>query len=295
MTHLTHSSLQKIQRCICDIYSNLDIKFMPAHIVSIVSKIIPSEIILYAKYSDSKIVENQKTVYVEDRVSMGKFEQMDAFVRHAHEHPFINFMHFHKSKPHPFREDMERALRKRLRNYKQSRVFTAVKISDVLKDHQFHSLALFNEFFRPNGIKYQLGMPISCGNGFHTAVCFNRGTIDFSEKDRLMLNLIRPHIIQAYRNAESYAKARDTLGVFEPLSEDKNCGLLKSIGLSFREAEVLYWVAQGKTNYETALILNIASGTVKIHLEKIYRKLGVENRMAAAMIAVKTFGDTGKL
>jgi len=288
MVHLTHRDLQKVQDCIRDIYSSMDIKSMPARIVSAVSRIIPSSIILYAKYSYGKIVENHKAVCVEEVASLGNFEQMDALARHAHEHPFINMLHFQRSRPHPFREDIERAWRK------QPLELSAVKISDVLKDHQFHSLALFNEFFRPNRIRYQLGMPVSRGNDFHEAVCFNRDRIDFLEKDRLMLNLLGPHIIQAYRNAESYAKASDTFGTFERLSEDKNYGLLKPLGLSFREAEVLCWAAQGKTNYEIAMILNIASGTVKIHLEKIYRKLGVENRMAAAMTVLETFGKTGK-
>lgn len=278
---MKHSDLQKLQGCIRDIYANLDIKCMSSHIVSTVAKIIPSCIVLYADYSYGKIVENQKAVCVKEVASLGNFEQMDAFARHAHEHPFINMLYFQRLRPHPFMEDIDRALRK------QRLKLTAVKISDVLKNQQFQSLALYDEFFRPNRIKYQLGMPVSCGNGSHTAICFNRDKMDFSEKDRLMLNLTGPHIVQAYRNAESYAKARDTAGIFERMSEDKNCGLLKSLGLSFRESEVLWWVAQGKTNYEIAMILNIAPGTVKIHLEKIYRKLGVETRMAASKIALE--------
>ena len=143
MVHLTHRDLQKVQDCIRDIYSSMDIKSMPARIVSAVSRIIPSSIILYAKYSYGKIVENHKAVCVEEVASLGNFEQMDALARHAHEHPFINMLHFQRSRPHPFREDIERAWRK------QPLELSAVKISDVLKDHQFHSLALFNEFFRP--------------------------------------------------------------------------------------------------------------------------------------------------
>ena len=56
-------------------------------------------------------------------------------------------------------------------------------------------------------------------------------------------------------------------------------------GLTYREEDVLYWVAQGKTNAEAARILNIAPGTVKMHLEKIYQKLGVENRTSASALA----------
>jgi DNA-binding CsgD family transcriptional regulator len=52
--------------------------------------------------------------------------------------------------------------------------------------------------------------------------------------------------------------------------------------LTRREREVLFWVARGKTNPETGSILNIAPSTVGKHLERIYAKLGVENRTAAS-------------
>jgi DNA-binding CsgD family transcriptional regulator len=57
---------------------------------------------------------------------------------------------------------------------------------------------------------------------------------------------------------------------------------LKPLGLSRREAQVMTWIAQGKTNAETALILQVSRRTVDKHLEHIYTKLGVETRMAAA-------------
>lgn len=57
---------------------------------------------------------------------------------------------------------------------------------------------------------------------------------------------------------------------------------LAPLGLTRREAEVLQWVAQGKTNMEIGTILDVSPRTVQKHLEHIYRKLGVETRMAAA-------------
>ena len=52
--------------------------------------------------------------------------------------------------------------------------------------------------------------------------------------------------------------------------------------LTRREAEVLTWVAHGKSNAEIAAILQVCTKTVDKHLERIYPKLGVENRTAAA-------------
>lgn len=55
--------------------------------------------------------------------------------------------------------------------------------------------------------------------------------------------------------------------------------------LTPREREVLFWLARGKSNNEIGAILGIAAATVGKHLERIYPKLGVENRTAAASFA----------
>ncbi len=54
-------------------------------------------------------------------------------------------------------------------------------------------------------------------------------------------------------------------------------------GLTPREAEVLYWVAQGKTNPEIGLILDVSVATIKKHVEHIFEKIAVENRSAAIL------------
>lgn len=65
---------------------------------------------------------------------------------------------------------------------------------------------------------------------------------------------------------------------------------LEALGLTPREAEVLSWVAQGKSNPEIATILGIGITTVKKHLEATFTKLGVENRTSAAALALEQMG-----
>lgn len=60
-----------------------------------------------------------------------------------------------------------------------------------------------------------------------------------------------------------------------------------SLGLTPREAEVLYWVAKGKTNRDIGEIIGSSPATAKKHLERVYVKLGVETRTAAAAVAIK--------
>lgn len=65
---------------------------------------------------------------------------------------------------------------------------------------------------------------------------------------------------------------------------------LQGLGLTPREAEILLWVARGKTNPEIATILGIGLTTVKKHLEATFAKLGVENRTSAAAMALEKLG-----
>jgi len=62
---------------------------------------------------------------------------------------------------------------------------------------------------------------------------------------------------------------------------------LEALGLTPRVAEVLLWVAQGKTNPEIGTILGISEWTVKKHVLEIFDKLGVETRTAAALRALE--------
>ena len=57
-----------------------------------------------------------------------------------------------------------------------------------------------------------------------------------------------------------------------------------ALGLTPREVEVLSWLVQGKTNAEIGVILHISPRTIQKHVERIFVKLGVENRIAAVAL-----------
>ena len=79
----------------------------------------------------------------------------------------------------------------------------------------------------------------------------------------------------------------DWLIVMREVSDD---AIIESMSLAFkltaREAEVLYWVVKGKINRDIGDILGSSPATVKKHLERIFVKLGVETRTAAAGMAM---------
>jgi len=79
------------------------------------------------------------------------------------------------------------------------------------------------------------------------------------------------------------------------LTESDNGTAIEALALRFRltarEAEVLYWVAQGKTNRDVGEILGTSPKTVTKHLERVFEKLGVETRTAAASRVLGTLPE----
>ena len=75
------------------------------------------------------------------------------------------------------------------------------------------------------------------------------------------------------------------------MREVSDAAVIEAMSLSFkltaREAEVLYWVVKGKINRDIGDILGASPATVKKHLERVFAKLGVETRTAAAAMAMQ--------
>lgn len=63
--------------------------------------------------------------------------------------------------------------------------------------------------------------------------------------------------------------------------------LRREFTLTGREAEVLFWIARGKSNKDISSVLQISPRTVNKHLEQIFEKLGVENRASAAAVTIR--------
>jgi DNA-binding response OmpR family regulator/DNA-binding CsgD family transcriptional regulator len=69
--------------------------------------------------------------------------------------------------------------------------------------------------------------------------------------------------------------------------------LRRHFALTSREAEVLLWIARGKSNKDISGVLSISPRTVNKHLEQVFQKLGVENRASAAAMTVQALHRLG--
>lgn len=157
-----------------------------------------------------------------------------AFDRHFHEHPLVRF-----------------------HAYQGGRV--PQRITDSVPFEQFRRTALYNDYYRRIRIDHAIALPIYVRDGLLVSFVLNRTRRDFTDRERALLEVLRPHLAKIYQRINTVCQ------------------------LTTREAEVLRWVAAGKSDAQIGAILRISARTVQKHLQNIYDKLGVESRTAAAM------------
>ena len=143
-----------------------------------------------------------------------------------------------------------------------------VKIADFYSARQWHSVGTYSDIYRPQGLEHDLMLTLPpppglvAGPGRTMRLFFFRGPgPDFSDCDRAMLTLLRPHLHQAYLDAERRR---------HPVPR-----------LTSRQTDLLRLVAAGHTNTQIARRLGISEATVRTHLENIYSRLQVSSRTAA--------------
>jgi DNA-binding CsgD family transcriptional regulator len=150
-----------------------------------------------------------------------------------------------------------------------------IKIGDFYSARQWHSVGTYCDIYRPQGLEHDLMLTLpppsglAGGPGRTMRLFFFRGPgPDFSDRDRAVLTLLRPHLHQAYLDAE---RRRHPVPRLTP-----------------RQTDLLHLVAAGHTNTQIARRLGISEATVRTHLENIYRRLQVSSRTAAV---TRAFGD----
>jgi len=148
---------------------------------------------------------------------------------------------------------------------------SVTKPSDFYSVRQWHSTGMYSELIRRWGHEHEMLLCLPAGHLRTVRMIFWRGPgPDFAERDRALLALLRPHLYQAYLDAE---RRRHPIPRLTP-----------------RQRELLRLVAAGHTNAQIARRLDVTEKTVGKHLENIYTRLQVSSRTAAV---TRAFGDQG--
>jgi DNA-binding CsgD family transcriptional regulator len=140
---------------------------------------------------------------------------------------------------------------------------SVTKVSDFYSPLAWHNTGMYTECMRPEGVEHEIMVCLPSGAAGRTLrFLFWRGKgPDFTERDRALLTLLRPHLNAAYVAAE-----RRRLG---------------SVSLTPRQNEILQQVATGLTNRQIARRLAVSEATVRKHLENAFARLNVASRTAA--------------
>lgn len=165
-----------------------------------------------------------------------------------------------------------------VRRYAATQDGRAYRFSDVVTPDELHALAIYREFYAPLGIEHQIAftLPHVSGRILGVALCRGRAR-DYSDAERDLIDLARPFLIQAYRNAIEYERARSGRPDGEGMLQ-----ALRAAGLTAREAQVARLVALGSSNRHAGDALGISHRTAGKHLENAARKLGASDRSSVA-------------
>jgi DNA-binding CsgD family transcriptional regulator len=142
-----------------------------------------------------------------------------------------------------------------------------LRLSDLLTRRQRRRLEYDAAVWRPHGIDDALRLWMPAPRGRARSLYLERSGRNYSERERRLLGLLRPHLVRIARQARLRRRLNGHLG------------------LTPREVDVLGYLAQGMTNAEIAKLLVVSPHTVRKHLEHIFEKLGVRTRTAAAAFA----------
>ena len=152
--------------------------------------------------------------------------------------------------------------------------------SDYFSDREFEQLDVYAEVYQPLGIDNHCAVYVPGGADEIAFYGIERkGGPDFSADERTMLEIAQTHL----GNARELVLARSRMGP----DFQATPGLLMRAGLTSREADVLAWLAEGKSNEEIALLLHLQLYTVKGYVKTIFQKIGAPNRLAAALWALR--------
>jgi DNA-binding CsgD family transcriptional regulator len=174
-----------------------------------------------------------------------------------------------------------------IRRYQQTLDGRAYRFSDVTTRRELHELALYREFYGPIGLEHQIAFTLPHEPPRMLGIALSRKRRDFDDWERDVLERARPFLIQGYRNAVHYERARMVSGNGNGNGKGNGHGrapkdALRARGLTPREAEVVGLIAAGRSNRDAAAELGLSARTVQKHLEHAYRKLGVRTRSEAA-------------
>lgn len=197
---LTHRNLRALTDSIQVLYQSSELESFPEHVFAAVTPLVPCDYFSYNEFDRDGAL---KLVHCEPGLPAAATEFLVAIgPEFSREHPAVSYVARTRS-PEPF------------------------KITDFTAQRQWRQTRLYNEFFHPLRCEYQMAFASPVAHG-QVALAFNCTGRDYSEEDRQMLELLRPHLMQARANAQMFTRVTGTLqaasGAFISAAADGRIG-----------------------------------------------------------------------
>ena len=158
---------------------------------------------------------------------------------------------------------------------------SAMRVTDVMPQSELRRTAFFNEFLVRDGLHW--GMNLYAWSGTRNIgdmrIWRDRHHTNFTRSDVELLDLVRPAFIAALARAPGLRLEPDEAPAAEAAAA---AGAGAQQLLSARERAVAKLAAQALSDKDIARQLGVSVTTVRTHLDRAFRKLGVANRMAMA-------------
>lgn len=154
---------------------------------------------------------------------------------------------------------------------------TAARVTDVMPQRDLKQTEFFNDFLARDGLHWGINLYAWAGdrNIGDMRIWRDKRHDNFLRQDMELLNLVRPLFVAALLRGRGCGMAPSAPREAAGAVSHAPCEVL-----SPRQREVARLAAQGLPDKAIALRLGISVTTVRTHIDQMFRKLGVDNRMA---------------
>ncbi len=197
MVKLAQNDIARLLAAVQQVHSHTDFSTLPRLMVGLQSELVPNEMSTYTLID--KRLQRMEVVHDGRDIDVEKLSPQ--LMAHYHEHPIA-------------------------RNFAKTKDMSALKISDFLTQKQFERTGLYNEFYKLLEVRFQAVFYLFNNPDAELGMVLNRRSKDFSERDRAVANLLRPHFAQAYQNAKVFTEMRHWQERTQEALRSNNQGLM---------------------------------------------------------------------
>lgn len=180
---LTHRDLRALSESIQTLYQSCELDSFPRNVFAAVRPLVACDYFAYNEFNQDG---GLRLVHCEPGLPAAATDFLVAIgPEFSKEHPTVSYV-ARTGSPQPF------------------------KITDFTSQRQWRQTRLYNEFYQPLRCEYQMAFASPLADG-QVALAFNCSARDYSDNDRQLLELLRPHLMQARANAQMFTRVTSAL------------------------------------------------------------------------------------